>query len=58
MKAHTAPYVAVMAVALAAFWTVPRTRTPVHHAPDPAAQIDGDTIDGVVTGPHGPEAGV
>src|SRR3989441_779852 len=58
MKAHTAPYVAVMAVALAAFWTVPRTRTPVHHAPDPAARVDSNAIGGVVTGPNGPEAGV
>src|SRR2546422_2491724 len=58
MRTHTASYVAVMVAGLAAFWTTPRTRTPVHQSPDPAARIGGDTIGGVVTGPHGPEAGV
>ena len=58
MRTHTAPYVAVLVVGLAAIWTVPRTRTPVHQPPDPAARTDGDTIGGVVTGPSGPEAGV
>src|SRR5256885_12517781 len=58
MRTHTASYVAVMVVGLAAFSTVPRTRTPVHQPPEPAARSDGDTIGGVVTGPSGPEAGV
>src|SRR5437867_7666779 len=58
MRTHTASYVAVMVVGLAAFSTVPRTRTPVHQPPKPAARSDGDTIGGVVTGPSGPEAGV
>src|SRR5438128_2271679 len=58
MRTHTASYVAVMVVGLAAFSTVPRTRTPVHQPPEPAARSDGDTIGGVVTGPLGPEAGV
>ncbi len=58
MKTHTAPYVAVILVGLAAFWTVPRTRTAVHHPPDSTVHIDGNDIGGVVTGPHGPEAGV
>ena len=51
MKTHTAPYLAVVVVGLAAFGTAPR-------APNAATQIGGDTIGGVVTGPHGPEAGV
>src|SRR5256885_1785828 len=58
MRTHTASYVAVMVVGLAAFSTVPRIRTPVHQPPEPAARSDGDTIGGVVTGPSGPEAGV
>ncbi len=58
MKTHTAPYVAVILVGLAAFWTVPRTRTAVHHPPGSTVHIDGNDIGGVVTGPHGPEAGV
>src|SRR3989475_3424407 len=58
MRTHTASYVAVMVVGLAAFSTVPRTRTPVHQPPEPAARSDGDTIGGVVTGSSGPEAGV
>jgi len=57
MKTHTAPYVAVLLVGLA-FWTVPRTRTAVHQSPDSTLHIDGNDIGGVVTGPHGPEAGV
>jgi len=51
LKTHTAPYLAVVVVGLAAFGTAPR-------APDPAARLGGDTIGGVVTGPSGPEAGV
>src|SRR2546430_10127079 len=51
MKAHTAPYVAVMLIVLGTFSTVPRT-------PDPAVRVDSNAIGGVVTGPHGPEAGV
>src|SRR5438477_10897846 len=51
MKAHTAPYVAVMLVVLGTFSTVPRT-------PDPAVRVDSNAIGGVVTGPSGPEAGV
>src|SRR2546429_1948078 len=57
MKTHTAPSVAVLLVGLA-FWTVPRTRTAVHQSPDSTLHIDGNDIGGVVTGPHGPEAGV
>src|SRR5213595_3907552 len=51
MKAHTAPYVAVMLIVLGTFSTVPRT-------PDSTLHIDGNDIGGVVTGPSGPEAGV
>src|SRR5213078_1377493 len=51
MKAHTAPYVAVMLVVLGTSSTVPRT-------PDPAVRVDSNAIGGVVTGPSGPEAGV
>src|SRR5947207_2760522 len=51
MKAHTAPYVAVMLIVLGTFSTVPRT-------PDPAVRVDSNAIGGVVTGPSGPEAGV
>src|SRR5437763_16191087 len=51
MKPHTAPSVAVIAVGLAALWTAPR-------APNPPPRIDGNDNGGVVTGPHGPEAGV
>src|SRR5437763_14569234 len=51
MKPHTAPSVAVIAVGLAALWTAPR-------APNPPPRIIGNDIGGVVTGPHGPEAGV
>src|SRR2546429_4928790 len=57
MKTHTAPSVAVLLVGLA-FWTVPRTRTAVHQSPDSTLHIDANDIGGVVTGPHGPEAGV
>jgi len=53
MKTHTAPYVAVLLVGLAAFWTAPRTGTP-----DSTIHLVGNDIGGVVTGPHGPEAGV
>src|SRR5207248_1644956 len=38
-------------VGLAALWTAPR-------APNPPPRIIGNDISGVVTGPHGPEAGV
>src|SRR5438067_9068288 len=51
MKAHTAPYGAVMLIVLGTFSTVPR-------APDPAVRVDSNAIGGVVTGPSGPEAGV
>src|SRR5437016_11677542 len=51
MKAHTAPYVAVMLIVLGTFSTVPGT-------PDPAVRVDSNAIGGVVTGPSGPEAGV
>src|SRR5437660_6295095 len=51
MKAHTAPYVAVMLIVLGTVSTVPRT-------PDPAVPVDSNAIVGVVTGPSGPEAGV
>src|SRR5947207_7406844 len=51
MKPHTAPSVAVLAVGLAALWTAPR-------APNPPPRIIGNDISGVVTGRHGPEAGV
>src|SRR5438093_7269052 len=51
MKPHTAPYGAVMLFVLGTFSTVPR-------APNPPPRIIGNDISGVVTGPHGPEAGV
>ncbi len=58
MRTHAAPYVVMMVVGLAAFWTAPQPRAPVQQAPDQAARIDSDTIGGMVTGPNGPEAGV
>src|SRR5256885_2464202 len=57
MKTHTALYITVRLAGLA-FWTVPRTRTAVHQSPDSTIHIIDNDISGVVTGPHGPEAGV
>ncbi len=58
MRALTAPYRAVAAVAFAALAAAPFPSTRAFQGPDQAIRIGSDDIGGVVTGPAGPEAGV
>ncbi|HYS20082.1 MAG TPA: carboxypeptidase-like regulatory domain-containing protein, partial [Gemmatimonadales bacterium] len=58
MRMKNALYVGVAAIAIAAIWIGSVTQLGAQQAPSGAVPIDNDDIGGVVTGVHGPEAGV
>src|SRR5919106_943642 len=58
MKPKHALVLGLAATALAVLWAAPVVQLGAQPAGSGAVRIDNDDIGGVVTGPHGPEAGV
>ena len=58
MRTSRALYLGMMAVGIAVLWTVSSAQLSAQQTTDPALRIGDNELGGVVTGPHGPEAGV